>query len=463
MKHYDVAIVGSGGGSKITRPAANLGKKVAIIEEAELGGTCLNRGCIPSKMLIHAADVAKGIVSSHKYFIHHSGDFQVDFQGLVQWVSKTIEEESQSIAPLYEAHPNIDLIRGRGRFVEGKVLQVGEEKITADKIFLAVGAKESIPPIPGLEGTPYMTYRSALRCETQPKRLIVIGGGFIAVELGHFFGALGTDVTFLVRRQILRFEDSDIQSEFEKAFSKHHHVFCLADVQQVEYDGEFRVRYCDCDGKERVAEADALLVATGVQPDTADLGLENTGVQRNDRGYIEVDDCLETHEKGVFAFGDCIGRFLFRHSANFEGEYLFQNQFVNKTAQAIQYPPMPHAVFSNPQVGSVGPTEEDLKQSGQDYFVGFCAYKNSAMGMALRSEEGFVKLLFARADQRLLAAHVIGEEASDMVHMLVAYIQMNACLSDLLNTIYIHPALPEIVRNAARNARQKLIEEEKGE
>jgi dihydrolipoamide dehydrogenase len=165
---------------------------------------------------------------------------------------------------------------------------------------------------------------------------------------------------------------------------------------------------------------------------------------------------LETNVDGVYALGDCVGNYYFRHSVNFEGEYLFDRLFGAKPRSPIVYPPVPYAVFTHPQVAGVGKTEDDLKKEGVDYFAGVNPYKSSAMGMALLSESGFCKLLFDRKTKRLLGAHIIGDEASNMIHMPIAYMNMNATLDDMLRTIYIHPALPEIVRNTARKAKTAL-------
>jgi dihydrolipoamide dehydrogenase len=197
-------------------------------------------------------------------------------------------------------------------------------------------------------------------------------------------------------------------------------------------------------------------VAAGVVPNTDTLGLENTDIKVNDHGFIQVDDCLRTTAEGVYALGDCIGRYLFRHSVNFEGEYLFRTLFVEKRTEPIRYPPVPHAIFTHPQIASVGKTEDQLKEEGIDYVAGVNPYEKSAMGMARLSDHGFVKILIDRKTQKILGGHIIGEEASDMIHMIIALMTKDGTLDDLLNMIYIHPALPEIVRNAARKAREIL-------
>ncbi len=457
MKNYDIIVIGSGGGAKIVSPAARLGLKVAVIEKEALGGTCLNRGCIPSKMLIHPADVAIAIREAKKFDLHVEGDLAVDFSRLITRISQTVDGDSQKIAIGYQKNPNIDFYHTEGRFVANKTIRVDETTISADKIFLAVGARPRIPPIPGLTGTPFMTSTKALRNTRLPKSMVVVGGGLIAVELGHAYGAFGTDVHFLVRHRLLPREDAELAEEFSRIFSKAHHVHLGVVPGGVEFSQDrFTISYQNTQGQNNKITVEALLVATGVMANTDQLGLETTDIKLNEQGFIQVDDYLQTSVKDVYALGDCTGRYLYRHSVNFEGEHLMRTLFIEKSPQAIRYPPMPHAVFTHPQVAGVGKTEEELKKEGVDYVVGLNPYAKSAMGMARLSDHGFVKILIERKNRKILGAHIVGDEASDMIHMIIALMTKDGTLDDLLNMIYIHPSLPEIVRNAARNAYGEL-------
>lgn len=456
-KKYDVIVLGSGGGSKIISPAAKRGYKVACIEKDRLGGTCLNRGCIPSKMLIHPAYVANHLRESGKFDIHLNSAVHVDFERLVSRISRTVDADSSSIEASYQRNPNIDFYHAPARFIDNKTLEVNGEHITADKIFIAVGARPHIPGIEGLAGTPFLTSTEALRNTKLPKRLIVIGAGYIAVELGFAYRALGCEVDFLVRSRFLRNEDTQVAEEFTRVFSQLCTVHFGAIPTKVEHrNGLFQVSCKTRDGPTAQRTADALLVATGVTPNTDTLGLDHTDIRLNDRGFIRVDDRLRTAADGVYALGDCVGNYLYRHTVNFEGEYLFRTLFVEKTDAPLRYPPVPHAVFSYPQIASVGKTEDQLKKEGADYVVGLNPYKDSGMGMALLSDHGFCKILVDRKTRKILGAHIVGEEASDMIHMLIAFMNKDGTLDDLLSMIYIHPALPEIVRNAARKAQATL-------
>ncbi len=447
MQHFDIIVIGSGGGSKITRPAANLGYNVAIIDNGPLGGTCLNRGCIPSKMLIHPADILTQINQANKFNIKVTKP-SIDINTLVSEITAEIKSESESIEPLYEAHKNITLFKNKATFIANKHIRVGDKTITADKIFIAAGARPHIPNIPGLKNTPYWTSTEALTYKKIPKSLVVVGGGYIAVELGYYYQSIGTDVTFIVRSNMIKSEDTEIRELFETTFSQSHRVKFNTTPTNIDYNNnQFTITCSD----NTTLQAEHCLIATGITPNTDTLNLHNTDIKCNDKGFINVNSQLETSQPNVFAFGDIIGRYQFRHSANFEGQHLFDTVVKQNKPKDLTYPPMPHAVFTNPQVASVGLTEQECITQNIDYIIGKNLYKNSAMGMALRSETDCVKLIFSKQDQRLIGAHIIGYQASSIIHMLIVGINLNITAQQLQSMIYIHPALPEVIRNAARN------------
>ena len=457
MKHYDIIVIGSGGGAKISTPAAKLGYKVALIEKGPLGGTCLNRGCIPSKMLIHAAEVAQIIDEAHRFQVLPQG-YTIDFPHLVHRVSAEIDAESESIRPALAANPHLDLYTEHATFVGERHLQVGHEEITGERVFIAAGARPHIPDIPGLQNVPYITSTEALRLDEFPQEMVVIGGGYIATELTHYFGSLGTKTHLFVRSRLLKGEDFEIREEFEKIFSQHHRVYLNTLPSEIAYNqGRFQVWYADEQGQRQCIQCDQVFVATGVVPNTDQLGLKKAGVALKQGGFIKVDGHLQTTAENVWAFGDIAGNFLFRHSANYEGQYLFASVIHQATQAPINYHGMPHAVFTHPQIAGVGAREEDLKAQGVSYVKGVNPYSSSAMGMALRSNHGFVKILVEKGTHRILGCHIIGHEASVLIHQIIPLMRLGGKLEDLLYMIHIHPALSEIVRNAARKARDELI------
>jgi dihydrolipoamide dehydrogenase len=457
MEQFDIIIIGSGGGTKIARPAADLGFSVALIEKEAMGGTCLNRGCIPSKMLIHPADQIHHIRHSKHINVEADPNPKIQFKALVERVTETVDDISAGLASPYEKHPGIELIRGTATFTGNHSVSVNGRELTAGRIFIAVGTRPQIPAIPGLEGTPYLTNRESLRNTELPKRMIVIGAGYIGCELGHAYSSAGCDVHFIVRSELIRREDREIKTEFRNIFAQNNTLHEGFVPEQVHHDGRvFSVRLRGKDGAEKTVEAEALLVATGIVPNTDSLGLEHTDIAQDANGFIPVDGQLQTNVPGVYAMGDCNGHYFFRHTVNFEGEFLMRVLFENPSAETINYGAVPHAVFTYPQVAGVGKTEDELLADGTAYVRGFCRYEHTAMGMARQSDHGFVKILIGQTDRKILGAHIIGDEASNMLHMLIALMYKDGTLDDLLNMIYIHPALPEAVRDAARDARQQL-------
>lgn len=457
MKHYDIIIIGSGWGTKL-RPLADAWKTVAIIEKEKLGGTCLNKWCIPSKMLIYPSDLAT-TAREHARDLHVHGleKPHIDFASLVEETQQRISADSNSIEPVYNDHKNITLYKWHATFIENKILEINGEKISADTIYIATGSVPAIPNIPWLDAVPYMTSKDALANTQLPKKMIVIGGWYIAVELGHVYGAAGCDVHFLVRSGMIKAEDHDIREVFEKDFSERYNVHYWVSPVKIEHKNN--IFYVTLDSWE-IMQSDALFVATWVRPMTDGLGLENTDITVSKRWYIEVDDYLETKVPWVFALWDVVGNYLFRHSVNYEGEYLLR-EFQNTHKSPIKYPPMPHAIFSYPQIAWVWVTQDELikqwKQEGLDYEIAIHHYKNSAMGSAMKAEVWFVKLIADKNTRKVIWAHIIGEKSSDIIHMMIVIISANMTVDFMLgDMIFIHPALSEVIRNAARSLAKKL-------
>lgn len=456
MKTYDTIIIGSGGGAKITQALNRLGKKTALIERQHAGGTCLNRGCIPSKMLIHPS----GLAGKLRQGLGPAADLpapDVDFEALVASINAYTDGMSGSLTEHLDQEERIEYIRGEARFVSDRAVSVNGEERTAETIVIATGARPAVPDIPGLEGTPYMTSTEALRNRELPPRLIVMGGGYIAAELGGAYAGFGCEVTFLLRSRFLRQEDPEIVSVFQEEFSKGKTIHEQTTILRVEHgDGLFRVFCNNADGESFTAEAEALLVAVGVMPNSDRLGLEQTRIGRNAGGFIEVNDHLETAVPGVFAMGDVVGNFLFRHSVNFEAEYWLDARYLSDRPGPIRYPPVPSAVFTHPEIASVGLHEAQAEARGMDVVIGKAEYPSCAMAVARGLNTGMVKLLFARGTGELLGAHIVGEEASTMIQELVLALTAGMTATDIYRQIYIHPAFPEVVRNAVRNALKQL-------
>jgi len=456
MKTYDVIIIGAGGGTKITQVLNRLGKKTALIEKDQAGGTCLNRGCIPSKMLIHPSGLAQKIREYDRFQID-SKIRAIDFEALVASINTYTDDMSDCIVSNYEKLEGVDYYPGEARFVSDHVVEVCDTQVTAPAIIIATGARPSIPDIPGLAGTPYMTSTETLRNRTLPPRLIVLGGGYIAAELGGAYAGFGSQVTYLLRSSFLRQEDQEMVGEFKKGFypgkTIHEQTRVLGVVHQ---DGLFTLACEASDGTPFTVEAEALLVATGVIPNSDQLGLENTQITRKPDGFIAVDTFMQTTVPGVYALGDVVGNYLFRHSVNFEAEYWLDAYFLAEKPTPIAYPPVPSAVFTHPEMASVGLSEESAQARGIEMVIGKAAYPSCAMAVARKLEEGMVKLLFVRDTGVLIGAHIVGDEASTMIQELVLAMTLGLTATEIYRQIYIHPAFPEVIRNAVRKALKQL-------
>jgi mycothione reductase len=351
--------------------------------------------------------------------------------------------------------------------------------ITADKILIASGTRPRIPEINGLKESGYITSDEALRLNKQPKVLTIVGGGYIACELAHFFGALGTKINIVQTREVLiPGEDDEISRKFTEIFSKKYNVYIGYDTTFVSKENnnnnnssKFRVIAKNSSGKQIDLESDELLIAAGRIPNSGRLDLEKTGVKINKKGYIITDRYLETNVKGIFALGDAIGRYLFKHSANYEAQYAFYNILHPDRMVPISYYAMPHAIFSSPQVAGVGFTEQELVKKQQennkqndnknntkniiDYRKSVYHYIDTAMGLVIKDHDGFVKFLIGRKDGKILGCHIIGSQASILIHEVLAamrgYTDDNGdgTIENITKTIHIHPALSEVVARAA--------------
>ncbi|HSB46699.1 MAG TPA: dihydrolipoyl dehydrogenase [Candidatus Bilamarchaeum sp.] len=443
MQKFDLIVIGAGSGLDVMSAAASQGLNVAIVEEGPMGGTCLNRGCIPSKILIHSADVMQTIKRASEFGIN-VGKVSVDFRKVMQraW---TVDEEAAGIEASIRKAKNITLFKERAVFSGPKTLKVKSGQITADRIVIAAGTRPSVPPIEGLNKVPYMTSDGALRVKTLPEELIIIGGGYIACELAHFFGSMGSKITILQRNvRLLPDEDEEIGQKFTEIFSKKYPVLLGFAAKSVEKKGR-RIAVYGPDG--RGVEGTHLLIATGRVPNSDILAVEKAGLKTNKYGYIECNELMETNVPGIHVLGDIAGKYLFKHSANLEAEIVANNLLNPGKKLAVDYTAMPHAVFSDPQVAGVGKMEQDLK--GEDYLVGYYKYSQTGMGEALAEKDGFVKFI-TDYNGKILGCHILGPDASTLIHeVLVSMKAGRSHVNDIINTVHIHPALSEVVQRGA--------------
>jgi mycothione reductase len=420
-----------------------------------MGGTCANRGCIPSKMLIYPSDVATLIRGGVKLGINAQVN-SIDFGNIMMRMHHLVNEDSGSQARAVEATPNMKWFKGVGEFVGDYALKVGNETITAERIFIVSGSRVKIPNLKGLDAVPYLTSDTVLELETPPKSLIVLGGGYVGVEYAHFFSGIGTK-TMLIQRPVslLKNEEPEVSDLLKLEMQKRMDIFTGYEAQEVKQSGKEKIVIAKNfgDGRQKEFRAEAVMVATGRQPNSDLFKPERTGVKVDERGYIKVNEYLETGKKNIWAFGDAIGKYMFKHVANYEAGIAWHNAFHDHKA-AVDYSSAPHAVFSEPPVASVGLKEEEAKQQGHRILVGTALYRETAMGAAMAFPEGFVKVIVEQGTGKILGAHIIGSEASILIQEVINAMNTNdGSYVPIVRSMHIHPAMSEVVQNAFNNLR----------
>ena len=448
MTDFDLIVIGSGSGLEVSSEAAEMGLSVAVVENGPFGGTCLNRGCIPSKMLIHCADVMETIQTSEIFGIKAKVE-SVDWQAIIRRVYDEIDSDSQAVEDGNRQAPNISVYKGTGKFVGEKTLEVNGERIRGETVVIAAGTRPLIPDIPGIQDVPHITSDQALRLSEQPRRLAVLGGGYIAAELAHFFGSLGTEVTIIHRGPLmLRAEDRQVAGRFTEAFQRKFKMLLNSQATRISSNGDGVRLDISIDGRTEKVTADTLLVATGRISNTDLLDVQATGVEVDQRGFIETDEYLETKVKGIWALGDIVGEYLLKHSANLEASYVANNIFNPDNKVPVDYHAMPHVIFSSPQVAGVGVTEEEAKDQEMNYTLATYDYYDTAYGSSIEDRDGFVKVLAHPHTREILGCHIIGSEASILIQDVVNAMRARLTADYLTQSIYVHPALPEVVQRA---------------
>ncbi len=449
MQDFDLVIVGSGSGNAI--PAELDGARIAMVERGVFGGTCLNVGCIPSKMFIYAADVAMHVRESERYGVTASVE-SVDWPAIVGRVFGRIDPIAAG-GERYRSEDceNITVFRGSGAFVDHKVLEVDGQQLRADRFLLAAGARAFIPAVPGLDDVGYHTSDTVMRLPELPARMAVLGGGYIATELGHVFDAFGTRVSIINRSGgLLRSEDEDISERYTELAAGRFDLHLDTAVTKVERSRSGAIAlHLLHDGEESILEVDEILVATGRVPNSDQLAVEATGVQVDPAGRVVVHEDLQTDVEGIYALGDITNRYQLKHVANAEARIAFHNLAHPDDPWRMDYSIIPHAVFGNPQVAAVGLTEREAATDGVPFVTAIKEYGTTAYGWAMEDTTSFVKLVAHAQTRRLLGAHIIGPQASTLIQVLIQGMRFGQTVDEMAREqMWVHPALTEVLENA---------------
>ncbi|QES04260.1 mycothione reductase [Streptomyces venezuelae] len=449
MRHHDLVVIGAGSGNAVMDDSfADL--DVAIVEERWFGGTCLNSGCIPSKMLAYTAQVARTV--------QEAGTYDVDAElRAVRWrqvrdrVFERLDAQRDSGRRARVQQDSVTVYEGRARFTGAKSLRIdradGTVDITASQIVIAAGGRPAIPGPVAESGLPYETSDTVMRIDAPPRRLAILGGGYIAAELAEVFAAAGSSVTVVEKEErLLGPQDETVAERFTELVRSRYDLRLGRELTALGGSpGALRLTLDDGS----TVEADMLLVAVGRVPNSDRLNLEAAGVATHDDGRVRVDRYQRTTADGVFALGDICSPVPLKHVANREAEVVAHNLRRPDDLVTADHDVVPAAVFTQPQIASVGATEQDCRDRGLDYRVGTAGYGDVAYGWAMEDTTGFCKVLAEPGTGRLLGAHVMGAEASTLIQPLVLAMTLGIDATTLAKSPYwIHPALTEVVENA---------------
>ena len=455
---FDVLIIGAGpGGYVCAIRCAQLGLKVAVAERRDtLGGTCLNVGCIPSKALLHVSERLEEAREHYAEMGIVGCTPRVDAAQLMAYKNQVVEANVRGLAALFKKNGIVHL-PGSARIIAPDAVEVvdepGEEPlvVSAGAIVIATGSAPTMLPGVEVDGERVVTSTEALALDAVPASLAVIGGGIIGLELGSVWRRLGAEVTVIeYDDMILPGWDADIRKTLQRELKKqgmrlltgHAVKTARADNGAALVEMERRK-----DGEAQTLRAERVLLAVGRRPFTEGLGLENVGIDTDERGFIPVNDAFETSAKGIYAIGDVIGDPMLAHKAEEEG-YALAELLAGQRA-TVDYALIPSVLYTAPEAASAGFTEEELKEAGVEYARGMFHFRGNGRARAMNAVTGFVKILAHAETGRILGAHILGPMAGEMIHELAAFMKMNATVRDLAHTSHAHPTLSEAVREAA--------------
>lgn len=459
---YDIIVLGSGPGGYVAAiRASQLGLKTAIVEREELGGICLNWGCIPTKALLKSANVFEYLSHAEDYGIKVNGG-EADFGAMIKRSRGVAEGMSKGIQFLMKKN-KIDVLKGTGKVLAGKKLEVTDDKgkketYAADKgIVIATGARSRRLPNLPQDGKKVIGYREAMTLDKQPKKMVVVGSGAIGVEFAYFYNAIGTDVTVVeYMPNIVPVEDTDVSKQLEKSLKKQGiSVMTDSSVEKVDTSGNGCKVSVKTKKGEEVIECDVVLSAVGIEANIENVGLEDVGIA-TDKGKILVNDYYQTNMPGYYAIGDCVPGPALAHVASAEG-IICVEKIAGHHPEPLDYNNIPGCTYCSPEVASVGHTERSAKEAGYELKIGKFPFSASGKASAAGAKDGFVKLIFDAKYGELLGGHMIGANVTEMIAEIVAVRKLEVTGEELIKTVHPHPTMSEAVMEAAAAAYDEVI------
>jgi pyruvate/2-oxoglutarate dehydrogenase complex dihydrolipoamide dehydrogenase (E3) component len=445
-KTFDAVVIGTGqSGPPLAVKLAKSGQKVAIIERGRFGGTCVNTGCIPTKAMVASARTAHVARRAADFGVNVDGSIHVDMQRVKARKDQISGKSRSAVEKMLNDAANCTVYRGQARFVSDSEVRVGEDILTAPQIFINVGARAIVPAIPGLSNLPYFTNSSILEIDFLPKSLLIIGGSYVGLEFGQMFRRFGSDVTILQRgSRLIAREDEDISNRVRDILVNEG-IQVKLNAECLELSGTGG----SISARTASSEAGAIggshvLIASGRKPNTGDLGLENTKVKCDGRGFIEVDDELRTTVPGIWAIGDCNGRGGFTHTSYNDYEIVAAN-LLNNDRRRVTDRILAYALYIDPPLGRCGMTEAEVRSSGRKALVG--KREMSRVGRAYEKSEtqGFMKVIVDAETKDILGAAILGTEGDEAIHCILDIMYARAPYTVLQRAVHIHPTVSELI------------------
>lgn len=447
---YDLVIIGSGGAAfSAAIKAVEYGAKVAVVERGTIGGTCVNIGCVPSKTLLRAGEINHLAKSNPSSGLNTSAG-QVNLKQIIEQKDKLVNElRNAKYVNLIEEY-GFELIRGEASFVDEKTIVVNGKKLTAKRFLIATGASPSIPTIPGLESVDYLTSTSLLDLKEYPKRLVVIGSGYIGLELGQLFHNLGVKVTLMQRSpRILKEYDPEISEAVTKALTEQGiDLITGATFEKVEQRGEIKKVYISVDGDKKIVEAEQLLIATGRKPNTDTLNLKAATVEVGSRGEVLVDDYLRTSNPRIYAAGDVTMGPQFVYVAAYEGGIVADNA-IGSLERKVNLEVVPGVTFTNPAIATVGLTEEQAKEKGYEVKTSVLPLEAVPRALVNRETTGVFKLVADANTYKILGVHIVAENAGDVIYAATLAVKFGLTVQDLCESLAPYLTMAEGLKLAA--------------
>ena len=447
MTHYRLLVIGGGtGGLRTALAAAKMGHTVCLVEPGVLGGTCLNTGCIPTKAMLHASLLYRGMKGLRKYGII-PGTVKLDMKRMMRHVHSFIEDGEEHIAKGMKHYPNLTLVKDRATFVNESTVLAGGREISADNIIISTGASNVRPQVEGL--TEFLDNESVINLEKLPKSIAMIGGGYISMEFATFFSDMGCKVHVIEKfPKILGMLDDDIVDLLTSIYEGRGVSLRTSTniVHVKKKKGGYRILLNESSRPyhSKYLDVEQVLVAIGRHPNTHDLGLEKAGVQVGDRHGITINDRMQTTNPRVYAIGDVTGRAMFAHAVKRESRIILDNIFSGKD-ERMNFDLVPWAVFTDPAVAGVGIGEKAAIDKKIDYGVLKAPFSKDGRAAIMGNTEGFVKVLYDRQSRAILGATIIGPDADDLIHEISVIMYAGAKVDVIHEAVHIHPTLAEVM------------------